>query len=199
MSIEAIYNRRSIRKYKSKEIPIDILNKILDAGRAAPSGKNRQPWKFIVFGGIKKEELLSKMDAGIHRELKGEALLPNSRDGIPDAKNTLRIMKEAPIIIMVFNTNGKSPFKNIATADERFTEIVDTLSIGAAIENMLLQAENLGVGTLWIANTCFAYDELVNYIDEKTQLVGAVALGYPDEKPNPRPRKTPESIIEYRL
>jgi len=199
MSIEAIYNRRSIRKYKSKEIPIDILNKILDAGRTAPSGKNRQPWKFVVFGGIKKEELLSKMDAGIQRELNEEALLPNSRYGIPDAKNTLRIMKEAPIIIMVFNTNGKSPFENIATADERFTEIVDTLSIGAAIENMLLQAEDLGVGTLWIANTCFAYDELVNYIGAKTQLVGAVALGYPDEKPNPRPRKTPESIIEYRL
>ncbi|AZV58355.1 nitroreductase family protein [Clostridium sp. AWRP] len=199
MSIEAIYNRRSIRKYKSKEIPIDIINKILESGRAAPSGKNRQPWKFIVFGGIRKEELLSKMDAGIQRELNEEALLPNSRDGIPDAKNTLRIMKEASIIIMVFNTNGKSPFKNITTADERFTEIVDTLSIGAAIENMLLQAEDLGVGTLWIANTCFAYDELVNYIDVKTQLVGAVALGYPDEKPNPRPRKTPDSIIEYRL
>ncbi|WP_123054494.1 nitroreductase family protein [Clostridium sp. JN-1] len=199
MSIEAIYNRRSIRKYKSKEIPIDIINKIVDAGRAAPSGKNRQPWKFIVFGGTKKEELLSKMDTGIQRELNKKSLLPNSRDGIPDAKNTLQIMKEAPIIIMVFNTNGKSPFKNIITADERFVEIVDTLSIGAAIQNMLLQAEDLGVGTLWIANTCFAYDELVNYIDAKTQLVGAVALGYPDEKPYPRPRKTLDNIVEYRL
>ena len=198
MNIKAIYSRRSIRKYKDFEIPIDIISEILDAGRVAPSGKNRQPWKFIVFGGSGKKGLLEKMDSGIERELNKKAFLPNSRDGIKDAKNTLRIMKEAPIIIMVLNTNGKSPFESI-TANERFTEIVDTLSIGAAIQNMLLQAEELGRGTLWIANTCFAYNELVTYIDTNKQLVGAIALGYPNENPNPRPRKSLDNIAEYRF
>ena len=156
MSADAIYNRRSIRKYKPDKVSVDILNKILDAGRVAPSGKNKQPWKFLVYGGEKKAELLAAMQSGINREKKGEALLPASRLGLPDAWNTLRIMKEAPIVVMVLNTSGKSPFENI-TADERVTEIVDTLSIGAAVENMLLRAEDLGIGTLWIANTCFGY------------------------------------------
>jgi len=46
--INAIKKRRSVRNYKSDEIPEEVLNKLLNAMRLAPSGKNRQPWKFIV-------------------------------------------------------------------------------------------------------------------------------------------------------
>ena len=48
---DSIYQRRSIRKYKKEGISGEILEKILDAARVAPSGKNRQPWKFLVYGG----------------------------------------------------------------------------------------------------------------------------------------------------
>lgn len=198
MSTEEIYTRRSIRKYKSDRVPIEILEQILDAGRAAPSGKNKQPWRFLVYGGERKAELLSAMKSGIERERKGNALLPASGYGLPDAVNTLRVMRKAPVVIMVLNICGKSPFDSI-TADERVTEIVDTLSIGAAIENMLLKAQELGIGTLWIANTCFAYPELTGYMDTKHQLVGAVALGYANEKPEERPRKQLADIVEYYL
>lgn len=44
---EAIYNRRSIRKYIDEPIPRFIIEQILDAGRVAPSAKNRQPWKYL--------------------------------------------------------------------------------------------------------------------------------------------------------
>ena len=67
---DSIYQRRSIRKYKKEEISGEILEKILDAARVAPSGKNRQPWKFLVYGGEEKKEILKKMRAGIKRELK---------------------------------------------------------------------------------------------------------------------------------
>ena len=52
--------------------------------------------------------------------------------------------------------------------------------------------------SVWIANTCFAYDELVEYIGTENQLVGAVALGVPDEEPASRPRKQLEDVLEYR-
>lgn len=145
-----------------------------------------------------QKELLDQMEAGIRREKSGEALLIKSAYGLPDAENTLRIMREAPILIIVLNTAGKSPFESL-TADERFTEIVDSMSIGAAIENMLLCAEDLKLGSLWIANTCFAYPELVNHIGTTAQLMGAVALGTADESPRQRPRKAMEEIVEYRL
>lgn len=195
--IKEIADRRSIRKYRQNEIPAEMIHQIISAGRLAPSGKNRQPWKFLIYGKAAKKELLSQMEAGIERELSGDSLLPDSGYGLPDAKNTLRIMREAPILIVVMNPYGKSPFTEI-TADERVTEIVDSLSIGAAIQNMLLEAERLGIGTLWIANTCFAYPELTGFIKEPGQLIGAVALGYADEVPEQRPRKTLDEIVEYR-
>lgn len=195
--IEEIKTRRSIRRYKQYEIPTEVVNKIIQAGRFAPSGKNKQPWKFIVYGGDAKRNLLAKMEAGLQRELSGKAFLPDSAYGLPDAGNTLQIMREAPTLVVVMNPYGKSPFEQI-TVDERVTEIVDALSIGAAIENMLLEAERLGIGTLWIGNTFFAYPELAEFVKEPGQLVGAVAMGYAEEKPGQRSRKRLETILEYR-
>lgn len=192
---DVIYTRRSIRKYKEEPIPHVVIEQIIDAGRVAPSAKNRQPWKYLVYGGREKEKLLDIMKKGIETE-EISPRLPLSASGISDAKNTLRIMENAPIVIMVFNTNGKSPFSQM-NADERFTEINDLLSIGASIENMLLKAEELNVGTLWIGNTCFAYQELMEYIGLDGELTGAIALGYKAEEPGMRPRKSLEDIVEY--
>lgn len=198
MNRDAIYNRRSIRKFLKKDISKEIIESMIDAGRMAPSAKNRQPWKYIVYGGTNKDELLAYMEKGLLREEQGEPILPNSGQGIADAKNTLKIMKEAPVIIIVLNTNGTTPFTEI-DADHRVTEICDTLSIGASIENILLKAEEIGIGTLWIANTCFAYPELVSYLKTSHQLVGAIAVGYANESPTPRPRKELTDILEFRL
>ena len=195
--MDYIKERRSIRKYKSQLVDKKMIDEIIMAGMLAPSAKNRQPWKFIVYSEKSKMELLDEMEKGLLRERDGKALLPDSKSGLIDAFSTLKIMREAPILITILNTNCYSPFINI-NADNRITEICDSLSIGAAVENMLLKATELGLGALWIANTCFAYNELVNYIGTTHQLVGAVSLGYADEFPDARPRKSLEDIVEYR-
>lgn len=194
----SIYNRRSVRKYLDRNVSKEMIEQIIDAGRMAPSAKNRQPWKYIVLGGECKAEFLEHMQKGIIREENECALLPDSKKGIPDAKNTYKIMVEAPILIVILNSNCGTPFAEIDT-DNRFVEICDTLSIGASIENMLLKATDMGLGTLWIANTCYAYEELTTYLNTTNQLVGAIALGYADENPAQRPRKPIEEIVEYRL
>lgn len=196
MGNSAIYTRRSIRKFQDKPVAREIIEEIIRAGSAAPSAKNRQPWKCVVLGNQRKAEFLDAMERGIDREEHTYAMLPKSRSGLADAKNTLRIMREAPILIAVINTNGKSLFTPL-DADERITEICDTLSIGAFIENMLLQAQELGLGTLWVANTCFAYEELTAFLAMQGQLIGAVALGYADECPAMRPRKPLEEIAAF--
>ena len=197
MQEDVLYSRRSIRKYTGQEVSRETLEMIIDAGRVAPSAKNRQPWQCIVFGGEEKAKVLSQMEKGIERE-ENNPLLPRSKQGISDAKNTLRIMKEAPVVMMILNTNGTSPFID-HDVDDRITESCDLLSIGAFIENMLLKAEEIGIGTLWIANTCFAYPELVSYLKTDYELVGAIALGYANERPNPRPRKKLGDFTEFRL
>lgn len=191
-------NRHSIRRFKSDSIPIDSIKSVLEAARVAPSAKNRQPWKFLVFANGKKDELISCMEKGIEREKSGKSRFKSFSNGIPDAENTVKVMKEAPVIIVILNTNGKSPFLPL-DADSRIVEICDILSIGAALENLSLAALEKGLGTLWIGNTCFAYDELIEYLNTDDQLVGAIALGFPNESPAMRPRKSLEDIVDYRM
>ncbi len=189
--------RRSIRKYQNRMVERGDIEKLIEAARLAPSAKNRQPWKYIVYTGAEKETLLNAMEQGLNREAAEHHLLPKSAFGLPDAFHTLQVMRQAPVVIIVMNTNGQSPYEEIDT-DRRFSEICDSLSIGASIENMLLKATQLGLGTLWIANTCFAYHDMMQVIQSPGQLIGAVALGYPDEQPSKRPRKPLEDILEYR-
>ena len=193
-----IFSRRSIRKFSDKPVLRELIEEIILAGIVSPSAKNRQPWRYIVFGGEAKAELLAHMERGIEREASEAARLPNSRRGIPDAEYTLKVMKQAPVIIIVLNENGGSPFAEI-NADDRITEMCDLLSIGASIENMLLRATELGLGTLWIANTCYAYDELTAFLGTDSQLTGAIALGYAEESPAQRPRKSLDEVSEFRL
>ncbi len=197
MGASPIFARRSIRKFTKQKVPKNLINEMINAARMAPSAKNRQPWRFIVLGGEHKTEFERRMEYGLLRE-ETEPILPRSRFGLPDAKNTLKIIREAPLLIVIENSNGKSPF-DLIDCDDRVTEICDSLSIGAAVQNMLLTAESLGLGTLWIANTCFAYAELTEFLKINGQLIGAVATGYADEAPPPRSRKSVEEITEYRI
>ena len=76
--------------------------------------------------------------------------------------------------------------------------MVGMTGLGNGIINALLTATGYGLGTLWIANTCFAYNELMDFIGTDSQLTGIVAVGFADESPAKRPRKPLEEIVEYR-
>ena len=195
--IQEIENRRSIRKYKPDKIERKLIEEIIYSASLAPSAKNRQPWKFIVYQGEEKDKLVDVMRHGINSENTTHELMPEWAFAIPDAENTVRIMQEVPCLIAVLNTNQYTPFASIEN-EKRIVEISDSLSIGAAIENMILTATGYGLGTLWIANTCFAYNELMDFIGTDSQLTGIVAVGFADESPAKRPRKPLEEIVEYR-
>lgn len=195
--IKEIENRRSIRKYKRHEISKEIIEDIIYSATLAPSAKNRQPWKFIVYQGEEKSKLVDVMHQGIKLEKITHKLMPEWAFAIPDAENTVRVMEEAPCLIAVLNTNQRTPFDSIED-EKRIVEICDSLSIGAAIENMILTATSYGLGTLWIANTCFAYNELIDFIETDSQLTGIVAIGFANETPAKRPRKPVADIVEYR-
>lgn len=196
--MDAIFERRSIRKYKDLEVSDELINKVIKAAAEAPSAKNRQPWKYIVFKGAAREEMLSVMDMGLDMALNEPSLPEQGKAGVMDAKNTLRIMRGAPVIVLVLNTNGTSPFAKPLDIFGRITEICDSMSIGASIENLLLAATEEGLGSLWIANTFYAHEPLRAYLKSDNQLIAAVALGYPDEDPVKRPRKEFKDIIEFR-
>lgn len=193
--LSEIENRRSIRKYKDKPVSKKDIEKIIHAGILAPSSKNRQPWKFIVVSGKSKEEMLSVMKKGIEREKK-EPLLPESSHHIKAAEYTVNIMEQAPVTIFIVNALGLEIETQISP-EQRVYEICNAQSIGAAIQNMTLEATKLGLGSLWICDIYFAYKELKSLLDTDGELFAALAVGYADEKPSARPRKSIKDIVKW--
>lgn len=195
--IPAIYDRRSIRKFLNTPISKEDITDIIQSGMKAPSSKNRQPWEFIVVQGKEKEEMLKIFRQGIAREEKENPLLPQSKQHIVGAKYTVDSMTEAPVIVFVMNSLGKSILAGLSP-EERISEICNIQSIGASIQNMLLAAAEKGIGSLWICDIYFAYSELCQWLNSPGQLVAAVAFGYPNEFPEARPRKKFEDTVIWR-
>ena len=185
--LEAILGRRSIRKFTSLPVPRDLLEQILAVTVQAPSGKNRQPWRFVVIEGIKKDELVGLMTKVV-TELKGKGIDVGSCEG------TIIVIKQAPVIVFVFNA-----FYNLSTGIEadRYKWMVDLQSIGGAIQTMLLAAQSVGLGTLWICDVFYADKEICSWLNRRDELVAAVSLGYPDQSPHARPRKSWNEVTEW--
>ena len=153
--ISAIYERRSTRKFLTRDISKSDMTDIIQSGMKAPSSKNRQPWKYIVVQGDAKEEMLRVFRQGIEREENECALLPQSKRYIAAAKHTVDVMEVAPTIVFVVNSLGKNEMGEM-TPEEHVYEICNIQSIGASIQNMLLAATEKGIGSLWICDIYFA-------------------------------------------
>jgi F420 biosynthesis protein FbiB-like protein len=187
---EAIAARRSVRKFTDRPVTEEIVNAVLAAAILAPSGKNRQPWRFVVVSGDEKRtQMIRVMREGI-TDTKARGMETGS------AIMTARVMQHAPVTIFVFNPEGVHPWTSHSVG-QTFLEIVDTQSIGAAIQNMLLVAQDLGLGTLWIGDVWSAYQQLSAWLGESGQLVAAVALGYPAENPDARPRRPLSEVVRW--
>ena len=194
--LSEIVNRRSIRAYLPTPVSRADIETVLRAGALAPSSKNRQPWRFTVALGGKKAEALAAMARGLDAE-KPRPLLPESARHLGGAVQTLAIMKQAPVVIFVTNPLGQDPRQTLNT-DERVAELCNAQSLGACLENMALQATALGLGSLWICDTYFAYDALTAWLGGQGALAAAMALGYAAENPPSRPRKPLEESVEWR-
>lgn len=195
--LTTIFNRRSIRRYQETAIAKELIEQIIQAAIAAPSAKNRQPWKFVVVSGTAKQEMIAAFERGMEREKGADALMPNFRQYISSARHTLSIMRKAPVTIFVINTLALD-LQQTLTAEERIYEICNMQSIGAALENMTLTATKLGLGSLWICDTYFAQQELMNFLNTDGGLVAAMTIGYADQAPDARPRKAMCDIVEWR-
>lgn len=84
------------------------------------------------------------------------------------------------------------------TADQRVSEICNAQSIGAALENMSLAAEEQGLGSLWICNTFFAQKELDDWLGGEGELYAAMALGYAEGNFLAGTRKKMQDVVEWR-
>jgi nitroreductase len=207
--LDVIRTRKSIRRYKPDPIPDEILDKVLEAARWAPTGENYQPWRLIVIKNPetkKKIGNLARLGSGsrmtawyclgemqrrfeeIHDSVKREEVLRFMYSG-----EVSGFAKQAPVIIAV-----------IGTLMEGSVDVPYDLS--ACIENMLLEAHSLGLGACWVHGPVASTRDAAKFKKilkipagmGEYKVIAYVALGWPVEaRRHPRPKKQLEDLVYW--
>jgi len=172
-----IERRRSIRKYINKPVEDEKIIKLIESARLAPSGSNTQPWRFIIIKSEVTKQKLAKASANQHWMLTAPLFI------VCIADIRCRIPENVDISV-----NEHSP-------QEEVKQIIRDSAI--SIGYILLEAENLGLGTCWEA--WFTQDEIrpILNIPNDKYVVGILTVGYANEAPKARPRKELEEIVRY--
>ena len=177
---KTIINRRSIRHYKKDDVPNEIIENLVKAANWSPSAHNTQTWRFVV---VRDEVVRRDIAEKIYYADKDQ---PFSFD---ETKPFYGL--NAPVQIFVFNDIRKVEDPDLAK---------DTvINCYAAVQNFLLAAASLGLGTCWLGAPLKIHKEIndILNIPEGLYFTSSIALGYPDEKPSPPPRENELSEILF--
>ncbi|WP_337373453.1 nitroreductase [Mitsuokella jalaludinii] len=169
-----IATRHSTRKFKEEPVPQEVLDKVIEAGRQAPSGKHKNPSRFIV---IRKKEVLQELIALVQQEFAKMEVTPENDDNFGGAiraakKGGYVFMYNAPVLIVVAN---KRDYGN------KYADV------SCAMQNMMLAANALDLGSCWINQLRWLQDNPVlrGYLQklgmaEDEEVCASLSIGYPD-------------------
>ena len=181
---EAIHRRRAVRQYSPAPVKKEDLRAILDAANWAPSGMNRQPWEFVVVTKGKIREMGKSYHSTLTEYLKNWEISP-MRDSITK-EAFIRFAETyggAPLVIVVLVKADPLPDLHKANLE----------SASAAMENLLLAATALGLGTCWMTGPLRDEKTLrtILAIPPDREIVAITPLGYPEGIPKDQPRLDP--------
>lgn len=192
--LRLIKNRKSIRKYKNKSIPKNIVDKILEAGiwgPSVPSFLRIQPWKFVV---VKDKKVIKGMADIL---LEKSSMSPSVVSLL--LKTASSIVAGASFVIVVYNSGDVEKMKEkYKEAFAYFSEILpkaELCAISAAIQNMVLTAAAQGIGSCWLDMPLFCEDEVNNLLDETLRMAAVVSFGFPAEIGKRAQRKAPSESV----
>lgn len=176
--LEAIKNRRSIRRHKTDPVDDKALEQVLEAARWAPSWTNSQCWRFVV---VRDPEMKA-------------ALAATLKSGRPGGTNRAAdSVQNAPLVIVACAELGKSGyFQGEVMTDKGDWFMFD---VGLAMQNLVLAAHALGLGTVHVGAFDAAEAAAILNVPEGYCVVEMTPLGYPDEEPEARPRKELSEIV----
>jgi len=197
---EAIERRASVRYFKEDSIDNKTLRKLIEAAIKAPTASALENWFFVVIKSPEKTKKIHKILEEAHvfyYRLKGatDEIIERLRRRIKEG------MYKAPAYIAVFVdkkikvTSGDEEYENLEL-------IFAVESASAAIENMLLKAVELGLGTCWIGVTSHSkyMNEICKMCDissDRHFLVGLIAVGYPLKVQKRERKKSPDEVMEF--
>lgn len=198
---DAISKRRSIRRFKPDPVSEELILQLLESARLAPSGSNTQPWRFIVV-----------RDAGTRQKLQAASYNQRHVGQAPviiACCADIRAFGEFPERIDELIATGALPSKTREvfvpslkkgemSADMKWHLLIAaTGNTDIAIEHMVIQAVELGLGTCWVRWFDDNKVKEILEIPESIEIIALLPIGYPAEDPPQRPRFGLKKIVYY--
>jgi len=170
---DAIAARHSIRSYRSDPVPMELIERLIHAAAHAPSALNEQPWSFYVATGPTRAQLGEIMFQSTH--YLEEYLTVLGHTATPEHLGWYAELGGAPVVIAC----------TMPRTDDEFLLMNKYLSVGGAVENLLLAATDLGLGTCAVTFSFWVRDEIGKLlgVPDDQMIVSLVVLGYPTDQP----------------
>lgn len=195
---QLILTRRSVRdEFTDQPVPRETLVEILRCGLAAPSSKNARPWR-----------LHAVTDRAVLRELAGAVASADGADSyVPRDPETGLIrtdwpssvsesaatLRDAQASIFIENlgafSKGRQTLSSVSRENLRGSLVgytFEVLGVGAAIMNMWLAANSLGVQAAFMGDVCVAERAIAERLGLQCDLIGVLALGFSTSQPSPK-------------
>ena len=184
--LQAIKERRTIRRFKPDPIPRELLERLIQGAMWAPSAMNEQPWKFYVLTGATKADLANIAEGCIEKlDLRMQKLFNEKMRTM--VRGYFKDFGGAPAVVVVVT---KMP-------EERVYQRGSEYGSSAAMQNFLLLAHEAGLGACWMTGPLWVEDAVLEYLGcPERGLIGITPIGWPDQTPPTPPRKHQD--IEWR-
>jgi coenzyme F420-0:L-glutamate ligase / coenzyme F420-1:gamma-L-glutamate ligase len=197
--LDAVRGRRSVRRYLPKEVAPDLVDAVLEAGRWAPSPHGRQPWRFAV---VTKEETKERLARAMGEEWRANLEMDGQAPELVERRlqGSWQRLLDAPVLVLLcLYLDDLDVYPDAGRQESEITMAVQ--SLGAAAQNMLLAAYDLGLDAGWMCAPLFCPAEVVEAMGLDPKLVphALLTLGYAEgDPPKRRGRRPLDDLVVYR-
>jgi coenzyme F420-0:L-glutamate ligase / coenzyme F420-1:gamma-L-glutamate ligase len=189
--------RRTIRAFTGEQVDGEAVRRAVGTALTAPAPHHSQPWRFvIVSSATARSALLDAMREAWVADLR--------RDGFTEEQIARRVrrgepLRQAPLIVvpcLVTDAAHDYPDERRSAAEQAMFVV----SMGAAVQNLLIALAVEGLGSAWISSTLFCQDVAARAMDlpDGWRPMGAIAVGHPAEQARPRPPRDPGDFLLVR-
>ncbi|HTY45864.1 MAG TPA: nitroreductase family protein [Patescibacteria group bacterium] len=193
-TLRTIRDRHSVRMFLDKPVSDSDLKAILHAANQAPSAHNQQSWRFIVLKGKKKDELVELISARSSDFPRPSSVL---------LRMASRSIAGAPVVIAVANsgeliTRGTELFKVDKSIAHDFFRIMEIQSSAAAVQNLLISATSLGLGTVWLGVLILIKNDILRFIGEpEGEFMAVICVGHAAKQSSGPKKQSLDMVVKY--
>jgi coenzyme F420-0:L-glutamate ligase/coenzyme F420-1:gamma-L-glutamate ligase len=189
--------RRSVRRFADQPVESAIIEEAVAEALTAPAPHHTRPARFVWLSDpTVRRRLLDTMKETWRADLTGDGVVP---EAVERRVSKGQILYEAPeVVIPVMVPDGAHSYPDAHRTAAEHTMF--TVAVGAAVQALLVALAVRGVGSCWIGSTIFAPDVVRGVLDLPAdwEPLGAVAIGYPDQPPEPRTPASPGDLLVRR-